>query len=76
MTVSTAEDHKITVISVTEIEALSLRLFIRGISTISTYSTSEKRDLVTASRVLCALLRRYERSVGRQLDRLMIDAGV
>jgi hypothetical protein len=69
-------NHIITTLTVEEIRYLADRLFSRGISTISTYSRREQQDLVIASRVMRELLRRYERSTGRELQALMLDGSV
>jgi hypothetical protein len=54
------------------IDPLADRLLSRGVSTISTYSSLERLDLIIASRSLRALLRSYERSVGREICTLML----
>jgi hypothetical protein len=69
-------NHVITTMSAEEIRCLADRLFSRGFSTISTYSRREQQDLVLASRVIRELLRRYERSTGRELHSVLIDGGV
>jgi hypothetical protein len=58
-----------TVVTLTaeELQALSDRLFARGISTISTTGAQERQDLVLASRALPRFLSAYERGTGRQL---------
>jgi hypothetical protein len=73
---SAIPNHIITTLSAEEIRCISDRVFSRRISTISTYSRREQQDLVLASRVMRELLRRYERSTGRELHSLLIDGGV
>jgi hypothetical protein len=58
-----------------EIQHLADRLFSRGCSSLTTYSRREQQDLVLASKTLRALLRKYERSTGRQLQALFLDRG-
>jgi hypothetical protein len=68
-------NHTMVTLTAEEIRCLSDRLFSRGISTISTYSRRERQDLILASRVMRELLRRYERSTGRELQAIMLDGG-
>jgi hypothetical protein len=67
-----------TVVTLTaeELQALSDRLFARGISTISTASAAERQDLVLASRALRRLLAAYERASNRRLSALIICGGM
>jgi hypothetical protein len=72
---SAIPNHIITTLTADEIQHLADRLFSRGISIISAYSRGEQKDLILASRAMRELLRRYERSAGRELHSLMLDAG-
>jgi hypothetical protein len=65
-------DKPATILTTKEILNLSDRLYGRGVSNITTYSAREASDLILASRALRALLRRYERAVGRELQAIMI----
>src|SRR6266566_3748373 len=64
--------HKLTY---DEVQILADRLFSRGISALSTYSTREKADLIAASRTLRVLLRQYEHATGRQLQTVLLCGG-
>jgi hypothetical protein len=52
-----------------------LGLLSRGISTLATYSPTERLDLIIASRALRALLRSFERKVGHEVGTLMLCGG-
>lgn len=67
-------DTAIITISAEDIQTLADRLFARGISSLSTYSVREQRDLILASRLLRELLRRYERAAGGQLTAILMEA--
>jgi hypothetical protein len=67
--------HPLITISASEIQSLADRLFGRGISSLSTYSTREKQDLIAASRVIRELARRVDRATGRSLVAIVIQGG-
>lgn len=70
--VDTTNIHTVTV-TAREIQSLADRLYSRGVSVITTCDPRCQSDLIQASRVMRALLSRYERANGgRQLEALMI----
>jgi hypothetical protein len=65
-------ERGVAVLKTSEIHALADRLYGRGVSNLTTMSAREQSDLILASRLLRALLRRYERCTGRTLQSIMI----
>jgi hypothetical protein len=65
----------VTTLTRTEIEYLADRLYGAGVSSISIIGSTERNDLVLASRALRRLLSAYERGVGRQLACIMLAGG-
>jgi hypothetical protein len=51
--------HDLTTIRITEIQSLADRLLSRGISKLAHGTPEQRRDLITASRVIRALLRSF-----------------
>jgi hypothetical protein len=67
---------RLTTVSAKELQSLADRLYSRGVSSLTTCDRACQCDLVAASRTIRALLTRYERSTGRQLEAIMIAGGV
>ena len=66
-------NHTVITLSAAEVQCLADRLYSRGISTLSTCDGKCRTDLVTASRVLRELLRRYERDTGRTIAAVTLN---
>jgi hypothetical protein len=69
-------NHTLITISSREIQAVADRLYSRGVSSLSTCDRHCQADLIAGSRIIRALLRRYERTTGRQLEHIMIAGEV
>jgi hypothetical protein len=65
-------DERLWTITRDELGYLSDRLYSRGISTLTTASPTERRDLINASRVITRLLAMYERGSQRTLSAIML----
>jgi hypothetical protein len=67
--------HTILALSHEEIQNLADRLFSRGMSSLSTYSPTDRVDLIAASRALRRLLVAFERASGQPLHTILLTGG-
>ena len=68
-------DCTVRVVTRTELEYLSDRLYGTAISSILTIGPREREDMILASRAIRRLLGAFEQGAGRQLHTLLINGG-